>query len=95
MLNCEAKGDGTILISAGAFHTEARREVAPDGTLPIGLIDGEKLLDIPEKLEVGLKPVNTYEVDHAFFKKFGAQLERPAGVVADKVRPDDAACPKS
>ena len=37
---------------------------------PIELIDGEKLVDMLETLELGLKPVTTYEVDHSFFKEF-------------------------
>jgi restriction system protein len=36
------------------------------------LIDGEKLLDMLEKLELGLRPVTTYEVEHVFFKEFEA-----------------------
>jgi restriction system protein len=49
---------------------EARREATRDGAPPIELIDGEKLLDMLEKLELGLKPVTTYEVEYAFFKEF-------------------------
>jgi len=37
----------------------------------IELIDGDKLLDMLEALEIGLKPVKTFEVDHAFFAEFG------------------------
>ena len=47
---------------------ERRHGCAP----PIELIDGEKLLDMLEKLELGLKPVTTFEVEHAFFKEFEA-----------------------
>ena len=43
-----------------------------NGAPPIELIDGEKLLDMLEKLELGLKPVTTYEVEHSFFKEFAA-----------------------
>jgi len=66
------RADKGIMITAGTFTAEARREAARDGAPPIELIDGEKLLDMLEKLELGLKPVNTYEVDHAFFKEFEA-----------------------
>ena len=48
------------------------REGLLDSSKPIELIDGEKLLDMLEKLELGLKPVTTYEVEHAFFKEFEA-----------------------
>ncbi len=37
---------------------------------PIELIDGEKLIDMLEQLELGLKPVKTYEIDKAFFSEF-------------------------
>ena len=37
---------------------------------PIELIDGEKLIDMLASLELGLRPVKTYEVDTAFFNEF-------------------------
>ena len=46
------------------------REASRDGVPPIELIDGEKLIDMLSQLELGLRPVKTYEVDHAFFKEF-------------------------
>ena len=36
----------------------------------IELIDGAKLIDMLENLKLGLKPVQAYEVDHAFFDAF-------------------------
>jgi restriction system protein len=41
-----------------------------DGVPPIELVDGEKLVDLLEKLELGLKPVRTYRVDDSFFDEF-------------------------
>jgi restriction system protein len=64
--------DKGIIVTTGSFTAEARREATRDGAPPIELIDGEKLLDMLEKLELGLKPVTTYEVEHAFFKEFEA-----------------------
>src|SRR5438067_9119761 len=66
------RADKGIIITTGTFTAEARREASRDGAHPIELIDGEKLLDMLEKLELGLKPVTTYEVEHAFFKEFEA-----------------------
>lgn len=43
-----------------------------DGAPPIELIDGEKLLDMLEKLELGLRPVTTYEVERTLFREFCA-----------------------
>jgi restriction system protein len=64
------RADKGIILTTGAFTAEARREASRDGVPPIELIDGEKLVDMLEQLELGLRPVKTYEVDHAFFKEF-------------------------
>jgi len=66
------RADKGIIITTGSFTAEARREASRDGVPPIELIDGEKLIDMLEKLELGLKPVTTYEIEHAFFKDFNA-----------------------
>lgn len=66
------RADKGIIITTGTFTAEARREATRDGAPPIELIDGEKLVDMLEKLELGLKPVTTFEVDHSFFKEFEA-----------------------
>ena len=67
------RADKGIIITTGSFTAEARREATRDGAPPIELIDGEKLLDILERFEIGLKPVTTYEVEYAFFQEFHAQ----------------------
>ena len=64
------RADKGIILTTGAFTAEARREATRDGVPPIELIDGEKLVDMLEQLELGLRPVKTYEVDLAFFKDF-------------------------
>jgi restriction system protein len=64
------RADKGIILTTGAFTAEARREATRDGVPPIELIDGEKLIDMLEQLELGLRPVKTYEVDDAFFKEF-------------------------
>jgi restriction system protein len=66
------RADKGIILTTGAFTAEARREASRDGVPPIELIDGEKLIDMLEQLELGLRPVKTYEVDRAFFKEFDA-----------------------
>jgi restriction system protein len=66
------RADKGIIITTGTFTAEARREATRDGAPPIELIDGEKLIDMLERFELGLNPVTTYELDHAFFKKFKA-----------------------
>jgi restriction endonuclease Mrr len=58
-----------IIITTGTFTSEARREASRDGVPPIELIDGEKLVDMLENLELGLKPVKAYEVDESFLQQ--------------------------
>ena len=64
------RADKGIIVTTGTFTAEARREASRDGVPPIELIDGEKLVDMFENLELGLKPVKTYEIDEAFFSEF-------------------------
>ena len=64
------RADKGIIVTTGTFTAEARREASRDGVPPIELIDGEKLLDMLENLELGLRPVTTYELNHAFFNEF-------------------------
>ena len=64
------RADKGIILTTGTFTAEARREASRDGVPPIELIDGEKLVDMLEQLELGLRAVKTYEVDHGFFKEF-------------------------
>lgn len=64
------RADKGIIITTGTFTAEARREASRDGVPPIELIDGEKLIDMLEHLELGLKPVTTYEIDELFFVEF-------------------------
>lgn len=64
------RADKGIIITTGTFSAESRREATRDGVPPIELIDGEKLLDMLESLELGLRPVTTYEVNQTFFNEF-------------------------
>lgn len=64
------RADKGIVITTGTFTAEAKREATRDGAPPIELIDGEKLIDMLEQLRLGLKPVTTFEVGHAFFNEF-------------------------
>lgn len=64
------RADKGIIITTGTFTSEARREASRDGVPPIELIDGEKLVDMLARLELGLRPVITYEIDYSFFNEF-------------------------
>ena len=64
------RADKGIIMTTGTFTAEARREATRDGVPPIELIDGDKLIDMLASLELGLRPVTTYEMDTAFFAEF-------------------------
>lgn len=64
------RADKGIIITTGSFTSEARKEAVRDGAPPIELVDGEKLAGMLEKLELGLRPRQTYEVDAAFFEQY-------------------------
>ena len=66
------RADKGIIITTGTFTAEAKREATRDGAPPVELIDGEKLIDMLERFELGLNPVTTYELDHSFFSEFKA-----------------------
>jgi len=64
------RADKGIVLTTGTFTAEARREAVRDGVPPIELVDGEKLVDMFEKLELGLKPRVAFTVDESFFADF-------------------------
>jgi len=64
------RADKGIILTTGTFTSDAQKEAVRDGTPPIELVHGEKLLDMFEHLELGLTPRTTYDVDHHFFQEF-------------------------
>ncbi len=66
------RADKGIIITTGTFTVEARREASRDGVHPIELIDRDKLVEMLQRYELGLRPVTTYEVDDHFFNEFRA-----------------------
>jgi restriction system protein len=64
------RADKGIILTTGTFTSDAKKEAVRDGVLPIELVDGEKLLDMFETLELGLKPKKAYEIDETFFDDF-------------------------
>lgn len=64
------RADKGIILTTGSFTADARKEAVRDGVPPIELVDGEKLVDMLERLELGLQPRTIYEVDAAFFDSF-------------------------
>lgn len=64
------RADKGIILTTGTFTAEGRREAVRDGVPPIELVDGEKLVDMFEKLELGLKPRVAFSIDEGFFEDF-------------------------
>lgn len=64
------RADKGIILTTGSFTADSRKEAVRDGVPPIELVDGEKLVDMLEKLELGLKPRTIYEIDSDFFDGF-------------------------
>jgi restriction system protein len=64
------RADKGIIITTGSFTSDAKKEAIRDGVPPIELVDSEKLIDMFEHVELGLKPVKAYEVDAKFFDEF-------------------------
>ena len=66
----QGRADKGIIMTTGTFSREAKKEALRDGVPPIEVVDGEKLIDMFESLELGLKPRTTYELDYSFFEEF-------------------------
>lgn len=66
----QGRGEKGLIITTGRFTKEAKSETSRDGVTPIELIDGDRLVELFEKHQLGLRPVTVYEIDHEFFKSF-------------------------
>ncbi len=66
----QGRGEKGLIITTGRFTKEAKNEASRDGVTPIELIDGDRLVELFEKHQLGLKPVIVFEIDYEFFKGF-------------------------
>jgi restriction system protein len=66
----QGRADKGMILTTGSFTSKAREEATRDGAPPIELVDGEKLVTMFERVELGLKPVKTFEIDDVFFDEF-------------------------
>jgi restriction system protein len=64
------RADKGLILTTGTFSAESRREAVRDGAAPIELVDGDKLVDLFEQLELGVSPRTTYDVVDEFFEEF-------------------------
>jgi restriction system protein len=63
-------GDKGLIITTGYFTDSAEKEAHKEGGFPIELIDGEKLIEMFENVQLGLKPRTVYDIDFDFFEEF-------------------------
>lgn len=66
----QGRADKGIILTTGTFTQAAREESVRDGVPPIELVNGEKLLDMLEELQLGVNPRTTYDIDADFFEAF-------------------------
>ena len=66
----QGRAEKGLILTTGRFTGEAQKEASRDGVPPIELIDGERLVNLFEKYELGLKPKTVYELVPEFFKSF-------------------------
>ncbi len=66
----QGRADKGIIITTGRFTAESKKEAVRDGVPPIELVDGERLVSLFEKYELGLKPKIVYDVISDFFEKY-------------------------
>lgn len=59
-----------VVITTGRFSVDAEKEAARDGVVPIELVDGERLVALFEEAQLGVRPRQVFEIDHAFFDQF-------------------------
>lgn len=67
MLGRAEKG---IIITTGTFSSDAVKEASRDGAPQVELVDGEKLVEMFHRVELGVKPKTVYEVELPFFEPF-------------------------
>jgi restriction system protein len=62
--------DKGIVITTGYFTADAKTEATRDGVAPIELVDGDGLVVLMEKYELGLIEKKVYDIDEKFFDSF-------------------------
>lgn len=66
----QGRAEKGIILTTGRFTSDAKIEAKRDGVPPIELVDGDKLVEMFEKYELGLKPKTVYDIDLSFFEEF-------------------------
>jgi restriction system protein len=64
------RADKGLIITTGTFTLDAKKEARRDGVPPIELVDGDTLVEMFERHELGLTPKRTYDIDEKFFDDY-------------------------
>jgi restriction system protein len=64
------RADKGIIMTTGSFTLDAKKEARREGVPLIEMVDGDKMVEMFELLELGLNPIRTYEVDDKFFDDY-------------------------
>jgi restriction system protein len=59
-----------IIMTTGTFSSDAIKEANREGAPQVELVDGEKLVDMFQRVELGVKPKIIYKVDLPFFEPY-------------------------
>ena len=71
-----SRAEKGILFTTGYF-TDGARDAARDiMSKQIELIDGDRLIELLEQYEFGLRKATTYEVDYAFVTNYSAEMKK-------------------
>ena len=63
-----------IILTTGYFTSSAEQEAKRDGVVPIELVDGDRIVELFEEMEIGLKnPRAVFDVDDEFFRRFRSE----------------------
>jgi restriction system protein len=66
----QGRAEKGIFITTGRFTQEAKNEAIREGVPPIELVEGQKLVQLFEQRQLGLKPKTVYELDPEFFDEY-------------------------
>jgi len=70
-----------IIMTTGTFSSDATKEANRDGAPQIELVDGDKLVKMFKKVELGVKPKVVYEVDLPFFEPYMDTTHPEYGII--------------
>lgn len=65
-----------IIMTTGTFSSDAIKEANREGAPQVELVDGEKLVDMFKRVELGVKQRTVYEVDLPFFEPYMEKVSK-------------------